>query len=93
MTLGSLIREQRKLKGMTQKELADQLEISHPYMSKIENDRERPISFVLKEIASALDLDYYELSLAAGMIPHEVIEAMQAQPKRAIAMWRKLEQK
>lgn len=89
MTLGEFIQQQRKLKGMTQRELARQLVISDGYMSKIENDREQPKPFVMENIAIALDLDYYELALMAGYVPQPVIEAMQQRPGQAIAIWRK----
>ena len=54
MTTGQLIRAARKRAGMTQKELAEKLNISYVNISQLENDQRSPGLDTLQKIASAL---------------------------------------
>ena len=62
-TVRKNIRKYRKLKGMTQQDLADAAELSHGYIREIES-LNMGITFSLdavEKIANALDLKFYLL--------------------------------
>lgn len=66
-TLGELIREKRNEKGLGLRELARNADISHSYLSQIENgNKKEPKSYILRALAQELDLDYKELLTKAG---------------------------
>ena len=60
MTLGQKLKELRTLKGLTQKELADQLHVSFQTVSKWENGENEPDIATLKELSSMFNcsVDY-----------------------------------
>lgn len=64
--VGDFIREKRKNKGITQKELANQVNLSTTQMNKIEKGLARPSIGSLKEIAKVLNLDSLEMYRLAG---------------------------
>jgi len=72
-TFGKRVREHRKAKGLTQRELADLVGINFTYLSKIENDKleqdQSPRSDTIESLAQALDADTDELLLLARKIP------------------------
>lgn len=59
--LGKKIAAARKLKGLTQEELADLSQITVRTIQRIEADANTPQSFTLKAIAKALEIDYESL--------------------------------
>lgn len=72
-TVGQRIREIRKARNLTQRQLADRVGINFTYLSRVENDRlddeQTPREDTLQRIASALDADPDELLLLARRIP------------------------
>lgn len=58
MELGKKIAAARKLKGLTQEELADLSQITVRTIQRIEANANTPQSFTLKAIAKALELEY-----------------------------------
>ena len=56
MQTGELIRQQRKLKGLTQKQLADMLGVSSPSIRLYELGKRTPSEDILKRIADALEI-------------------------------------
>lgn len=50
------IAEIRKLRGLSQTELAERLDIDRTHLSKIENGKTRPSTRLLERIAAALDV-------------------------------------
>jgi len=81
-TFGAHLRDLRKAKGLTQRQLAAQLGLSHTFLSKIENNRpgHRPSEVVILSMAKALDADPAGLVLLADKIPTEAREAMARSP-------------
>jgi transcriptional regulator with XRE-family HTH domain len=71
METGSLIKELRIKKGMTQEELADKTEVSTRTIQRIENGEVDPRAYTLQMIAKALDVDF---SLFIENKPDESIE-------------------
>lgn len=59
--IGSFISEQRKKKGLTQKELAKQLSVSNKTISKWECGRGMPDSYYLRDLAEALDVKVIDI--------------------------------
>jgi transcriptional regulator with XRE-family HTH domain len=79
MTFGQRLRELRKAKNLTQRELADKVaarlrkegrSFDFTYLSKIENDKTPPPSVALiTELAEVLEADANELITLAGKAP------------------------
>jgi len=70
---GMLIKEARKQKGYTQRQLAKQLGIDFTYLSKLENSRPdyAPKEELIRKLAEYLNLDEEELIFLAGRIPSQ----------------------
>lgn len=56
MDLGGTIKQCRKLKGLTQAQLADKVEMSVSHISLIEKNKREPSITAAESIASALDM-------------------------------------
>lgn len=61
MNIGKKIKKYRKLKKLTQKQLANQIEISEMSIRRYERGERQPTIDVLNLIANALDIDTSEL--------------------------------
>lgn len=61
MKLGDKIRTIRKMKGLTQENLADMLGISHTAVAKIERNETNPSNKRVEQIASALEVTMSQL--------------------------------
>jgi transcriptional regulator with XRE-family HTH domain len=89
-TIGQRIREIRKSRNLTQRELADRVGINFTYLSRVENDRlddeQTPREDTLQRIARALDADPDELLLLARRIPDAYRDRILSRP----GMFRKL---
>lgn len=70
-TFGQVIRQARKEKGYTQRQVAKMLRIDFTYLSKLENDRaDYPAKEdVIRDLAQTLDQDEEELIFLAGRTP------------------------
>ena len=74
MTFGEYLKELRKSKGLTQKELAELSGFSNAEISKIESgDRKKPSPDLLKAIAPHLEVPYELLMSKAGYLEEVVI--------------------
>ena len=74
MNLGEVIRNNRKQKGLTQKEFAIACGITQTYLSQIESNQKEPNLAKLKEISQQLDIPLpilFFLSLNEEDIPQE----------------------
>jgi transcriptional regulator with XRE-family HTH domain len=83
-TIGQRIREIRKSRNLTQRELADRVGINFTYLSRVENDRlddeQTPREETLQRIARALDADPDELLLLARRIPDAYRDRILSRP-------------
>ena len=61
MTIGERIKQARKAKGITQRELAEMLEVSPGCFHQWESRKRNPKLETIRKIASALDVDVYSL--------------------------------
>ena len=70
-TLGQRIRDLRRARELTQRELARRADIDFTYLSKIENDlpEYRPSEKVIRALATQLKADAEELVLLAEKFP------------------------
>ncbi|MCA9084412.1 MAG: helix-turn-helix transcriptional regulator [Planctomycetaceae bacterium] len=83
-TVGQRIREIRKLRNLTQRELAERVGINFTYLSRVENDRldadQTPREETLQKIAKALNTDADELLLLARRIPDSFRDRILSKP-------------
>jgi transcriptional regulator with XRE-family HTH domain len=88
--LGQRIKKERLALEMTQRDLADAVGITVPYMSKIEAGKENPTEEKLVRIAEVLKLNPDELILAAGRMPADVMDRLTADPTKALEFLRRI---
>lgn len=76
MTFAERVRELRKGKNLTLRELASEVDINFTYLSKIENGKldfsEYPSEKLIRKLAAVLEGDVDELLLLAEKIPDEI---------------------
>lgn len=92
-TFGKLIKEARKDRGYSQRELAIHLGVDFTYLSKLENDRAdyAPKEDVIRALARNLSLDEDELIFLAGRIPQKYEQLLKENPKEMLALFRRME--
>ena len=74
---GVRLRQLRKQAGLTQRELAERVNIDFTYLSKIENGVMPPPSEkVILQLAEALNTDKDELIILAGRVPSDISEVL-----------------
>ena len=59
MDYRTLIREQRKEKGLSQERLAKLVQVSQPFIAEIESGRKKPSVDVLMRICAVLDISLF----------------------------------
>lgn len=70
--IGKFISDMRKKQGLTQKQLADQLNVTDKTVSKWENGYRLPDALLLLELGSALEVDINELLAGEEFLPKEL---------------------
>ena len=70
--IGKFISEMRKKQGKTQKQLADQLNVTDKTISKWETGYRLPDASILLELSSALEVDINELLAGEEFLPKEL---------------------
>ena len=85
MQFGERVRELRQAKGLTQQKLAERLDVSLSYVSKVENERlnagEYPSEAFVLKLAKALNADSYELLLLTDRVPKAMLKRIQSRPE------------
>ena len=72
-SFGALLREKRRLAGISQRDLAQKIGVDFSYISKLENDRlVPPAAETIVAICTMLEIPPEELLSAAGKIPSDV---------------------
>lgn len=71
--IGSKIKNLRKIRGLTQKEMAEKLKIPHSTYSNYENDNREPNSEILEKIAQTLNISISELITGNTLKNYDVI--------------------
>lgn len=89
-TFGELIKEARKEKKITQREMANLIGVDFTYISKIETGAlEPPSEDVIKKISKILDIDDKELFIAAKKVPTEFKNTIMEEDSTANMFFRK----
>jgi transcriptional regulator with XRE-family HTH domain len=80
-TFGQALRELRRSKGLSQRNLAEKVGVDFSYISKIENDRlSPPAADTIVEICNALEVPVEELLALKGKIPSELEDTIGSSP-------------
>ena len=73
---------------MTQRELAERVNVGVPHISKIEAGRENPSGDLLARIAEVFGLETEELLLVARRLPEGMVETLAVDPAKALEFLR-----
>lgn len=77
-TFGGRIQRLRRVRNLTQREVASKLNIDFTYLSKLENNRgDTPSEDTVRNLARVLGVDEEELLAAAGKLPPELRDRAQ----------------
>ncbi len=68
ISLGSFIREQRRVARLSLRKLSDMADISNPYLSQIERGLRKPSAEILQQLAKALRISAETLYVQAGIL-------------------------
>jgi transcriptional regulator with XRE-family HTH domain len=84
MTFGERIRELRKAKNLTLRDVAKKVRVNFTYISKIENHKldfgEYPSEDLIRKLAKVLDANEDELLLLAKKIPEDIKQRVLDRP-------------
>lgn len=84
MGFGEKIRDLRKSKNLTQRELGDLVGVTFAYISKVENERldfgDYPSEVLIRKLSAALDTDEDNLMLLAKKIPEHIRQRVFERP-------------
>jgi HTH-type transcriptional regulator, competence development regulator len=84
MTFGERIRELRKAKNLTLRDVAKKVKVNFTYVSKIENHKldfgEYPSEDLIRKLAKVLEADEDELLLLAKKIPEDIRQRVLDRP-------------
>ena len=76
-TFGQTLRELRRLKRVSQRELAEKVGVNFSYISKVENDRlPPPAADTIVKICKELGVPPHELLASTGKMPTDVKEML-----------------
>ncbi len=91
-SFGQLIRQARKYKGYSQRELAKLVELDFTYVSKLENNRAEypPKEAAIRLLAHHLELNAEELIFLAGRIPERDEDLLKQNYKAMPALFRRM---
>jgi len=82
---GQRVRSLREQRGLTQRELADRLEVSVSYISKVENEKlhfgDFPSEKFVHRLAAELDADEDELLLLTDRVPEQMRKRIKERPE------------
>lgn len=85
MRFGERIRELRKAKRLSLRQLAELVDVSHTYLSKVENQKldfgEYPSEALIYKLAAELEGDVRQLLLLAEKIPDDIKQMILRSPK------------
>ncbi len=86
ISLGSFIREQRRVARLSLRKLSDMADISNPYLSQIERGLRKPSAEILQQLARALRISAETLYVQAGILDEkqpggpDLVAAIQDEP-------------
>lgn len=74
--------------GLTQRELADAVDVGVPHISKVEAGRENPSPKLLAQLAEVFRVDPEELLLVARRLPDKLVDDLAENPAEALVLLR-----
>lgn len=81
LTFGQALRNLRRKKGITQRELATNISVDFSYISKLENDRmPPPAADTIVKICEALEVPPDELLALTGKMPSDIKNVISRSP-------------
>jgi transcriptional regulator with XRE-family HTH domain len=84
MTFGEKIRQLRKAKDLSQRDLASKVKVNFTYISKIENEKldfgDYPSEELIQKLARVLDADADDLMILAEKIPESLKKRVMERP-------------
>ena len=84
MKFGNRIRDLRKAKGLSQRQLGELLGVSLLYISYVENEEldfgDYPSEDLIRKLAEALEIDVDELLILAQKIPEQIKQRVIERP-------------
>jgi transcriptional regulator with XRE-family HTH domain len=84
MRFGERVRELRVLRGLTQHVIADRMNVSVSYISKVENEKlhfgDYPSEKFIHKLANELKADEDELLLLADKVPASIRQGIRQRP-------------
>ncbi len=83
-SFGQVIRDRRRLRSLTQAEVARRIKTSIPYVGHLESGKRRPSDRIVARLAKVLGLDGRELFLLAHPCTRKLLGS---EPARASAAW------
>ncbi|TWU08885.1 anaerobic benzoate catabolism transcriptional regulator [Symmachiella macrocystis] len=85
MRFGNRVKELRQEQGLTQQKLAERLDVSLSYISKVENERlnvgDYPSESFVHRLADALEADEDELLLLTDRVPAAIRKRIRERPE------------
>lgn len=87
-TFGARVKRHRLDAGLTQRELAERVQVGVPHISKVEADRENPSDELIVRLAVVFAVDADELFLTARRLPPALAEDVASDPARALQFFR-----
>ena len=93
-SFGLIIREARKAKKYSQRDLAKLIGLDFTYLSKLENNRATyaPKEDVIRKLAMCLDLNAEELIFLAGRLPEQNEEFLKQNYKTMPVLFRRMQE-
>lgn len=91
-TLGERVREIREAKGLTQREIADRIQIDDYYISRLENDHINPTLATMQKLARALEVEVRDLFPATQPEFRVTPPTLDKDLKKVVALWKGLNQ-
>jgi HTH-type transcriptional regulator, competence development regulator len=86
MRFGAFIRQHRNARGLTLLDVAAEIDVSVPYLSKIERDRENPPrDEIIRRLARVLSIPEDEAFAAASRLPPD----LQGRASEVFALYRR----
>lgn len=90
LTLGEYIRRRRKELRLSLGDVAEKVDVSYTYMSKLENDRQLPSEATLFKLSQALEIEFAELVQLSDRLPSDIIQKLlEGQTKPPVTAQRK----
>ena len=84
MSLGTLLRDLRRKKGLGIKKLAPNLHLDYTYLSRLENDKVVPSENVIERLSNYYEYDKDELMVLANKLPDDIRDILRDNPREAL---------